>query len=539
MTNRRRCAWVVAHAFVFFLSFPQVVLGWSFDLGIAFAWLVPATMLFACEGSGWRKGALWGGLAGWLAHCFVFYWVYVAVVRYGGAGPIVGLLSIILLASYGALFSVLLGMLSGMLGKQKIVAPLVFAAGWVILDWLKSVFLTGFPWATLGYALHADVWARSLASFSGVYGLSCLAVLGGFSLKFLLEKRISLGIGYGLLVVLLHGTGFLLVGENFRGAETLRVGIVQGNIDQAVKWEPGRAERILRTYEEGTWEAVENGARLIVWPETAVPGIPERSPALLERLERLANETGTVLIVGAVGLEEDLSASGAYQFFDSALLVTREGLLRDRYDKAHLVPFGEYIPLRKFVGMLVKAFATGATDTDVTPGDGPKSLSIPDFGSGDLLVGTPICYELLFPNLVRGFSKHGASFLTALTNDAWYGMTGAPGQFLAITTLRAVETGTWTIRAANTGFSALIGPDGTIASKTELFTREVLVGDIVVRRRDISPTFYTRYGDVFAGVCASFLLIFLLFVFGRGLSTGFKSPSCSSKRIGNGNRYER
>ncbi len=532
MIEQRRLVWIFAHTLVFFLSFPQILLGWSFDFGLGFVWLVPTTLLLVCKGTGWWKGALWAGLAGWLAHSLVFYWVYVAVVRYGGASPPLGVLSVVLLAVYGAFFSALLGALAGLIKKEDLFSPLLFAAGWVVTDWLRSLFLTGFPWASLGYALHGDTWARSLVAFSGVYGLSFLGVIGGFALKFFFEGRFRLGVSYLLVVLFLHGVGFLLTEGDIRKVDSLKVGIVQGNIDQGVKWDPVRSERILQTYEKGTLEAIAKGAEIVLWPETAVPGIPEGDPALLARIRGLAERTRTVLIVGAIGFEGErgliVGSSSASRFFDSALLVNEDGFLVDRYDKAHLVPFGEYIPFRKFLGKFVSASVAGVTATDVTSGSGPRVLRVSDLGPRGLLVGTPICYELLFPSLVRGFAKSGASFLTALTNDAWYGMTGAPRQFLAITTLRAIETGLWTVRAANTGISAFIAPDGTIISEADLFRREVLVEDIYLPEAFASPTFYVRYGDVFVLVCAGFLLIFLFFVFKRGLSPGSKITSCSS-----------
>ena len=200
----------------------------------------------------------------------------------------------------------------------------------------------------------------------------------------------------------------MFVPKNHQPKDFLGLCVFQGNIDQGVKWDPVRSERILQTYEKGTLEAIAKGAEIVLWPETAVPGIPEGDPALLARIRGLAEKPRTVLIVGAIGFEGErgliVGSSSASRFFDSALLVNEDGFLVDRYDKAHLVPFGEYIPFRKFLGKFVSASVAGVTATDVTSGSGPRLLRVSDLGPRGLLVGTPICYELLFPSLVRGFA---------------------------------------------------------------------------------------------------------------------------------------
>jgi apolipoprotein N-acyltransferase len=167
---------------------------------------------------------------------------------------------------------------------------------------------------------------------------------------------------------------------------------------------------------------------------------------------------------------------------------------RGRYDKSHLVPFGEYLPFRALLGRFIRAVATGAIGRDASPGEGPRA--IPVAGPEPVMtLGVPICYELLFPDLVRRFGGGGAQVLLAITNDAWYGSTGAPHQFLAITALRSAETGMWTARAANTGVSALIDARGQVRERTPIFEQGLLVGDVPLRDPDRAPTFYARTGD--------------------------------------------
>jgi apolipoprotein N-acyltransferase len=321
-------------------------------------------------------------------------------------------------------------------------------------------------------------------------------------------------------VALLHGAGaFERSRDDAAPARTLRVAVLQGNVDQAVKWSPEWAERTLADYEALTRHAAEEGAQVVAWPETAAPGSPDFSDPLADRLAALAEDTGAALVVGAVGVEPALAggrlrpesgtvvgadgtiATGesALRYFDSAYVIAPDGTFADRYDKSHLVPFGEYVPLRDLLGRFVRAIATGATSTDVSPGARPRVVSIPLPDGTSLSAGIPICYELLFPNLVRRFVSDGGEVLLAITNDAWYGRTGAPYQFLVMTAVRSAETRTWTARAANTGVSALIDDRGRVRMQTELFEQTLLVGDVPLRA---GGSFYSRTGDWLPIACA-------------------------------------
>jgi apolipoprotein N-acyltransferase len=205
------------------------------------------------------------------------------------------------------------------------------------------------------------------------------------------------------------------------------------------------------------------------------------------------------MVLGAVGLEFDPRTRDPL-FFDSAFLLDPDGEFRERYDKSHLVPFGEYVPLRDLLGRVLVAVARGVARDNVTAGPGPRALELPLRGRV-LITGVPICYELLFPDLVRRMVDDGAEALLAITNDAWYGRTGAPYQFLAITAMRSAETRVWTARAANTGVSAIIDSRGRVRSQTRIFERGLLVADVPMRPAPRGGSFYARHGDVFAGAC--------------------------------------
>jgi apolipoprotein N-acyltransferase len=506
-----------------FLAFPQMLGGRLFDAGVVFAWLAPACLVLVLDGLAPRRAAWAGFLAGWLAHTAILYWIYVVTAVYGKAPVLVGIAAPAGLALYMAVFTTVQGALWAALARRGRAGPFVFAALWAALDHGRHFILTGFPWGVIGYAQHENPLLMGLAPWTGVVGLSFVSALGGAALAFCLP-----GVGGGLRAPRRHALAAfaavaVAVGLGALSARTepgpitgsLRVGLLQGNIDQGMKWSPAFAEQTMLAYEDLARRAVAAGARLVVWPETAVPGSIETEPGYGDRVAALARELGVAMVVGAVGVEP---FEGDFRFFDSAYVYDGAGMRLERYDKAHLVPFGEYLPFRSVLGRFIRAVATGIARDDVTPGAGPRALQLPlDPDAGGPAVppdavargevervvgaGVPICYELLFPDLVRRFAGDGGELLVAITNDAWYGRTGAPYQFLAITALRSAETRLWTARAANTGVTAFIDERGRVREQTAIFEQTVLVDDVPLRVWGDRGTFYVRHGDVFAWAC--------------------------------------
>jgi apolipoprotein N-acyltransferase len=495
--------WVFASAYVIttVLAFPHELAGRVIDLGWLFAWWPPALLLLAVRGLGAKRAAGLAFAAGTLAHALVWHWIYVVTVRYGHAPPWVGVAAPLLLAFYPAPFVAAFAAAGERLSSRSPLGPISLAALWTAFEHGRSFVLTGFPWATLGYAQHENGWLLGLAPWAGVYGLSFAAALGGLcAFEWLLRRepgRSARRAFAGLALLLaLHVAGALGREPAVPGERSLRIAVLQGNIDQGVKWSDAWIERTILIYEGLTRAAATDGARLVVWPETALPLPLEGYPALEERLAALARETGAALVVGAVGIS--IGATGEIEgLFDSGFLYDAAGTRLERYDKSHLVPFGEYLPLRALFGRFIRAVATGATPRDVSAGPEPRALALPaaEVGEPVVTLGVPICYELLFPDLVRRFAGGGAQVLLAITNDAWYGRTGAPHQFLAITALRSAENGMWTARAANTGVSALIDARGQVQEQTRIFEQGLLVGDVPLRDASLRPTFYARFGD--------------------------------------------
>jgi apolipoprotein N-acyltransferase len=329
-----------------------------------------------------------------------------------------------------------------------------------------------------------------IAAWTGVYGVSALLVLVNTALAWVaVDRRWRAAAAAGVVVVLAAGGAFLIGRGHLDpiAAPTRSVAVVQGNIPQAVKWDAAFRARTFEIYGQLT-RAAAPGSDLIVWPEAAVPAYLRFEPSAMQWLTDLAAAVRVPMLVGAPDAERDGSRA---RYLNSAFLVDAAGL-RARYDKMHLVPFGEYVPLKRLL-FFVEAIA--AEIGDFTPG---REATL--FQLEGMPFGTVICYEVIFPDLFRRFVAGGASFMTNITNDAWFGDSGGPLQHLQMVPLRAVENRVAIVRAANTGVSALVLPSGAITSTLPLGTRGTLRVEVPLRR---GGTFYTRFGDVFAFACAA------------------------------------
>ena len=508
VANRRALA---LYGALTFLAFPHelpfaVSLGTpAVDLGLIATWLAPAALVVGLRGLSPRRALRVALVSSFLAHVVFFYWFLVVVVIYAGMPLFLGLLAPLVPALYVAPFTALFAWGYARFAREGALGVLSGAALWVAIDWARGHFLGGFPWATLGYGLHLDTPLLGWTRLGGVYVLSFFAAAVGLALAAWWcdrgDARLRELLTVVGAVVLLHPVGAWLADDVGIEHETVRVAAIQGNVDQGQKWDAARREEIFSRYLRLSREAAPR-ADWIVWPETAVPGLIEQDAPIRGRLAELAAESGASLVVGGMGVEVDWEARRFAHFFDSAFLFDPDGALEDRYDKTHLVPFGEFVPLRELLGHFFQALASGLSSNDVTPGERPRNLGLvwPGSSGQRRLVGVPICYELIFPDLVRRMGGEGAVALLAITNDAWYGRTGAPHQFLAMTAMRAAENGLPVVRAANTGVSALIDARGRVTEHSRLFEEATLVGEIEIPV-DRAPTFYARHGDVFAGAC--------------------------------------
>jgi apolipoprotein N-acyltransferase len=359
-------------------------------------------------------------------------------------------------------------------------------AFWVGAELARAHALSGAPWGLLGYVPYRRLAVIQIAAWTGVYGVSALLALVNAALAWAAVRATprAAAVSAGLVALAVGGTLAVDAARAREGERpTLPVALVQGNIDQSVKWDRAYQRETLEIYGALTRDAAP-GVRLVVWPEAAVPAYLLYEPWVLGWLVDLARGVGTPLLVGA---PDALPDGQVTRYLNSAILVGEQGVTA-RYDKMHLVPFGEYVPLKRLL-FFVEAIAVEIGD--FTPGRQP--VIFPLEGAP---FGTVICYEVIFPDLFRRFVGGGARFMVNITNDAWFGNSGGPLQHLAMVPLRAVENGVAVARAANTGVSALVHPSGRIERELGLFQRGVL--RVPVPLRGAGETFYTRFGDVFA-----------------------------------------
>jgi apolipoprotein N-acyltransferase len=274
----------------------------------------------------------------------------------------------------------------------------------------------------------------------------------------------------------------------------VRVALIQGNIPQDEKWNPAHAIAILNTYLALTREAAVQGAQLVIWPESSTPFPFLDDKIGGERIRALVRETGIELLLGS-----DQIDGQSKSYYNAAFLVRKDGDVAGVYQKIHLVPFGEFVPLQQllfFVGPLVEQVG------GFTPG---RDMAMLPTSHGP--ISTAICYEIVFPRLVGESVARGSQLLTTITNDAWYGHSSAPYQHFLQASMRAIEQGRFLARAANTGITGFVDPYGRVLQKTEIFERAILVGD--VRLLD-ERTIYGTIGDLFAYICAALTAVALL-----------------------------
>lgn len=459
-----------------------------------------APLLIALPGApGWRALRL-GYVTGAVSSLGILYWTALVVVQYGGLTLPVGVAIMVALCLAFSVFHALFGWATARLvasfGSPGLLgAPLV----WVALELLRAHSFFEFPWCLLGYSQHDNLPLIQIASLGAVYGVSFLVAAASAVLAFLAteqrsgRRRAALG-----ALVLLVGGCFAWGARVMSGPvpETGRVvvGLVQGGVRQEDKWAPERAWTNVGRHIELTEEAAARGARLVVWPESAVPFLFDEEPGLAELLRETVRRDRIYLFFG--NDDREATPDGGETIYVGAKLMDPNGELVYRYRKMHLVPFGEYVPLKtlftfggRFAAKLVQEVS------DFSPGKDPATGELDGHR-----IGGYICYEAIFPSLVRRFSAGGAELLVNVTNDAWYGTTSAPYQHLAMAAFRAVENGRYMVRAANTGISAVVDPRGRVLEQTRLFDRAVLVQEVPFVAE---TTFYARHGDVFAWACAA------------------------------------
>jgi apolipoprotein N-acyltransferase len=473
------------------LSFPSIG-------SPALAWIALAPLLVACGGS--APSFLLGLVTGIVYFAGTLYWITDVMHLYGGlqlwTAVIINAALVAYLALFPALFAAAMRRLMAVAGPEAVLAAPI---AWVTTELGRTYIFSGFPWVLLGYSQVTVLPIAQVASIVGVYGLSALVVLVSAALVCAFgptSRRDGRGAAARfapialsavlLTAVSLWGGRRIAAAELTRSGEEMTFGLIQGNVDQGQKWDASRAGAIFSEYLRMTRDAIAQGARAVVWPESSTPFFFEEDRPAAEQIRGIARPTRVPIIVGS----DEVERGQPTRYYNSAFMVGADGETKATYRKMHLVPFGEYVPLKRllfFAERLVQAVS------DFSPGTEQVLLPI-----GSHPVSMAICYEIVYPNLVRQGVARGGELLTTITNDAWFGRTSAPYQHFAQASMRAIENGRYLVRAANTGISGIVDPYGRVVARSGIFEPAVVIG----RARLLTErTIYTRIGDAFAYAC--------------------------------------
>ncbi|MFZ5449347.1 MAG: apolipoprotein N-acyltransferase [Thermodesulfobacteriota bacterium] len=454
--------------------------------------LVP--LFWALRGKSLKAG-FWLGLVSGLAHYLaLLYWIVYVTHVFGKLPLVVAMGILLLLAGYLSLYTAMWG-LGIAWGAARGLGLIWWApALWVTLEMGQTYIISGFPWDLLGNGLFLHPLLLQLADITGVYGLSFLIVLVNatlYRLAFPVRGKtapVKQAAVVALILIAWVAYGYYRMGrvdDLAAASPKIKVAVCQGNLKQGEKWKKEMVLTTLDRYAELTRQV--KGAQLVIWPETAAPFFFMRTPDLDAKVRDIAKDSGAYLLFGSPAME--LTSEGE-RYFNRAFLLNPQGETIGTYDKAHLVPYGEYVPLRRFFPFIGKMVPMVG---DFAEGPVGATVSLPDGAIGPL-----VCYESIFPYLSRAQVANSARLLVNITNDAWFGKTAAAYQHLSMAVIRAVENRVCLARAANTGISAFIDGAGRILWQSQLYVPDAHAVELAWLP---GGSLYTRMGDVFAWVC--------------------------------------
>lgn len=438
--------------------------------------LALAGLFGLCIDRSWKRAALLGWLFG-VAHFGTgVYWVFISTHVYGGAPLWLGLTLATVLFSYLALYvGAVCALGSSLRVWRSPVGWFVLPAAWMLAELLRGWVYSGFPWLSLGY-IALDTPAERFAPLVGTHGLSFVFVLSAYALLRAAGAR-GAARPAAMIVALSPLGGVLLPAPaswTHDAAPSLRVAVVQGNVPQDEKWDRGRGAEIMDRYRSMTLAA---HADIVAWPEV----VPNRPLDLVEDyfadLDQRMREKDAALLAGVL-----IRGPREGEIYNSIIAL---GSAKGRYDKQHLVPFGEYFPIPDWLRPIMDVLGTPYSDFSR---GGAEHDTITAHGQQ---LGISICFEDVFGSEFAREAR-SASLLVNATNDAWFAGSSAPHQHLGIARFRALENGRWLVRATNTGISALIGPDGRVAVRSHQYATELMSGE-VTPRAGLTP--YARYRD--------------------------------------------
>jgi len=498
----------ISSGFLLTMSFPKIGISWL-------AWFALVPLLVSIRNLS-PKNSFYVGFCAGLAHYLtLMYWLVYTMSTYGHLPIYLCVAILLLLSVYLALYFAVFSMAFVRLCPNPFFCLFVGPLVWVSLEYIRSFLFSGFPWELIGYTQFTKLPIIQISDIFGVYGVSFFVVLSNVTvfLAYLYLTRTDwqntkvntrLTVGSIMTFVLIFCSVWFYgkmkiqsIGNLISSSPSTRVTIVQGNIDQDKKWDPAFQKTSAKKYVKLSLSAKKQKPNLVVWPETATPFYFLHNVELSNIVQKGIADVGTDFLIGSPSFRPRLNV---IEYYNSAFLVGPAGNVYGKYDKAHLVPFGEYVPFKEWLPFLGKMVAS--------VGDFHRGQKGHTIQWGRYRIGIQICYEIIFPNLSRAMTKNNAALLINITNDAWYGRSSAPYQHFSMAIFRAVENRRSLIRSANTGISGFIDPSGKVVASTPLFQDAVMTRAVPILNE---TSLYSRFGDLFAMVCLSFTLISVLY----------------------------
>jgi apolipoprotein N-acyltransferase len=450
-----------------------------------------AALFWFWRSASWRAAFWWGWAAGLLFFAINFSWFGYTVGRY--VGPFAPAIVLVPAAAEALAFAIAgLGAVLAFRRMPGAVAPLGAACAFTLCEWVRSVGTLGIPFAQLGYS-QAETPLAVFAAYAGTYGVTLVVCIIGAYLADAIAARTARR-ALGAFILLAAAWIICWVAWPARQAPppSLPVAAVQGDITQSLKWTPGALGLALDRYTILTERAAaQSHPRLIVWPETVITTVLDTQPALMERIALLARTARATLVVGS------LDEHGG-RYYNALYVFAPTGWLEGIYDKRQLVPFAESVPGRQWLEWLPYL---GTLASNFAHGDDPAV-----FTAAGMRFAPLICWESAFADLAHAQVRRGAQLLVIATDDAWFGTSAGPYQHAQIAQLRAIEEGTWAIRAAATGISGIIAPDGRYVALSTLDTEAIVTGTV-----GAAPgSFFARIGPTRVMIAIALLYAVLL-----------------------------
>ncbi|MCA6071970.1 MAG: apolipoprotein N-acyltransferase [Endomicrobium sp.] len=473
-------------------------------------WVAFVPLIYVVMESGYKGSFCYGFISGFVFNAVGMYWLYLMLysnTKSCAQALIASSLLWIYLALYWSVWGGCLCFIRNAIARkfrddiiQNILLIIAGAAMWVVLEYIRTYFLTGFSWMLIAYSQFEFTSIVQIAEFTGVYGVSFILMFCNLCLHFWISKRVNKYLYIALVLIVAFAIFGAVRSNRFKsfGEQEFSVSIVQPNIDQNEKWDAAFSAIIYSNLRNYASEISKNKTDLVLWPETAFTELVPNNARMYESAKEITTLAGGLNIVGSPFSDDGEKVYNAVVSFENG------GDYKAVHKKNCLIPFGEYVPFRELFAQFF--------DVINHMGDLERGTDTNVFDNGKLRVGSTICSENFYPDISRRFVFSGAKVLSNHANDGWFFDTAAPSQHFAMNVFRAVETRKAMLVSANSGISGFIEASGVIVERTQLCKKVLLRGTFF---QNDFKTFYTKFGDLFVYVCIGIILSVLLLNYKR------------------------